>query len=67
MSNPEKAAPYTTKNIAVILTREEMEHLQVLFFLKKGVESLLTAFSRNPPSSYQCGIPDFHRLSQQFI
>lgn len=67
VANPEKEALYTTKRIAVTVAREEMERLQVLFFLEKGVESLLTASASNPPSSYQRGISDFHRLPQQFM
>ena len=34
----------------------------MLFFLKKGMECLLIAFSSNPPSFYKHGIPDFHRF-----
>lgn len=67
VANPEREALYTTKRIAVTVAREEMERLQVLFFLEKGVESWLTASASNPPSSYQRGISDFHRLPQQFM
>lgn len=66
-AKPEKEALDTTKSIAATVAREEMERLQVLFFLGKGVESLLTASASNPPPSYQRGISDFHRLPQQFL